>query len=55
VPPADSDALATAIKRLLDDAHLRRKMGEAGRKRIESNFTWEQAAKRTLEVYQEVL
>jgi len=55
VPPADSDALATAIRRLLDDEHLRRKMGEAGRKRIESNFTWEQAAKRTLEVYQEVL
>jgi glycosyltransferase involved in cell wall biosynthesis len=55
VPPADSDALATAIKHLLDDEHLRRRMGEAGRRRIERSFTWEQAAKKTLEVYQEVL
>jgi len=55
VPPADADALAAAIRRLLDDEPLRRRMGEAGRKRIERSFTWEQAAKRTLEVYQEVL
>jgi len=55
VPPADSDALAAAIKRLVSDELLRRKMGEAGRKRVESNFTWEKAAKRTLEVYQELL
>jgi glycosyltransferase involved in cell wall biosynthesis len=55
VPPADPDALAAAIKRLLGDEHLRRKIGEAGRKRIERNFTWEQAAKKILEVYEEVL
>ena len=55
VPPADPDALAVAIKHLLDDEHLRRKMGEAGRKRVERNFTWERAAKKTVEVYQEVL
>ena len=53
VPPADPDALAAAIKRLLCDKHLRRKLGEAGRKRVETNLTWEQAAKKTLEVYQE--
>ena len=55
VPPADPDALAMAVKRLLGDESLRRKMGEAGRKRVESNFTWEQAAKKTLEAYEEVL
>jgi len=55
VPPADPDALAAAVKRLLGDEPLRRKMGEAGRKRVERNFTWEQAAKKTLEAYQEVL
>ncbi len=55
VPPADPDALAVAVKRLLGDESLRRKMGEAGRKRVERNFSWEQAAKKTLEVYQEVL
>lgn len=53
VPTADPDALAAAIKRLLSDKHLQRKMGEAGRKRVERNLTWEQAAKKTLEVYQE--
>jgi glycosyltransferase involved in cell wall biosynthesis len=30
-------------------------MGEEGRKRVQTHFTWEQAAKKTLEVYQEVL
>jgi len=53
VPPADPDALAAAIKHLLRDKHLRRKLGEAGRKRVETHLTWEQAAKKTLEVYQE--
>ena len=55
VPPADPDALAVAIKRLLDDESLRRKMGEAGRKRVESKFTWEQAGRETLEAYEELL
>jgi glycosyltransferase involved in cell wall biosynthesis len=55
VPPADPDSLAAAIKRLLADELLRKKMGEAGRERVERNFTWEKAAKQTLEVYQELL
>ncbi len=55
VPPADANALAAAIKRLLSDELLRRKMGEAGRERMKRNFTWEQAAKKTLAVYEELL
>lgn len=55
VPPADPYALAAAIKRLLDDRHLRQKMGESGRKRMERHFTWEEAARKHLKVYQEVL
>ena len=55
VPPADPAALAAAIKRLFCDEHLRRRMGEAGRRRVERNFTWEQAAKRTVQVYEELL
>lgn len=55
VPPADSDTLAAAIKRLLDDEQLRKRMGEAGRKRVQENFNWERAAKKTVEVYEELL
>jgi len=39
----------------MKDDELRRAMGEEGRKRVERNFSWEQAARKTLEVYEEVL
>jgi glycosyltransferase involved in cell wall biosynthesis len=55
VPPADPPALAAAIKRLLDDKPLRQRMGESARERIEKSFSWEVAAKKTLEVYRELL
>lgn len=55
VPPAQPEALATAIRTLLDDSSLRRKLGEAGRKRVEREFTWRRAAEKTLEVYQEAV
>ena len=55
VPPADPEALATAIKRLLGDRQLRDRMGEAGRKRVQMNFNWEQAVRKTLQVYEELL
>ena len=55
VPPGDADALAAAISRLLADDLLRKKMGEAARKRVESHFTWEEAAKKTVAVYEELL
>jgi len=38
VSPLDSDALAVALLRLLDDRALRRKMGEAARARVEVDF-----------------
>jgi len=34
---------------------LRRRMGEAGRRRVEEQFTWRRAAQKTVEVYQEVM
>lgn len=55
VPPADPEALATAIKHLFANEHLRRKMGEAGRKRVETHFTWRQAAEKTVAVYEEIV
>jgi len=55
VPPADPPALAGAIARLVDQPTLREKFGFAGRERVERLFTWEQVAKKTVEVYKEVL
>jgi glycosyltransferase involved in cell wall biosynthesis len=55
VPPADAPALADAIARLMGDAALRRRMGEAGRTRIEEHFTWRQTALKTAALYEEVL
>jgi len=55
VPPGRADALAAAIRQLLNDKQAQQRMSEAGRKRVEETFNWEQAARKTLEVYQEVL
>jgi glycosyltransferase involved in cell wall biosynthesis len=54
VPPADPRALAEAIRRLLIDPDLCRRMGEAGRRRVEERFTWRETARRTVELYEEV-
>jgi glycosyltransferase involved in cell wall biosynthesis len=40
VPPGDVQALRAALERLLADPDLRRRMGEAGRARIEQHFGW---------------
>jgi glycosyltransferase involved in cell wall biosynthesis len=55
VPSGRADALAAAIKQLLNDEQAQQRMREAGRKRVEDKFNWEQAARKTLEVYQEVI
>ncbi len=55
VAPRDSRALAGAIKRLLKDDHLRKTMGEEGRRRVVRQFDWREAARKTIEVYREVL
>jgi glycosyltransferase involved in cell wall biosynthesis len=55
VPPGNPAALADAIKHLLADKTLCRQMGEAGRKRMESKFSWDQAARKTVAVYEELV
>jgi hypothetical protein len=52
VPPNDPGALAGAIGRLLDDPHLRARLGDAGRQRVLGRFTWEVTARGTVEQYQ---
>jgi glycosyltransferase involved in cell wall biosynthesis len=51
VPPRDHEAMARAIVRLLNDEPLRRRMGDAGRARVQSRFSAERMAQETLEVY----
>jgi glycosyltransferase involved in cell wall biosynthesis len=41
VPPNDPGGLAAAFARLLDDPALCRRMGEAGRRRVEANYSWD--------------
>jgi glycosyltransferase involved in cell wall biosynthesis len=38
VPPKEPDALANAIKQLVEDQDLRSRLGKAGRKRVEKNY-----------------
>jgi len=55
VPPNDAGALAAALKRLLGDEPLRRKLGQQARERVLREFTHDVCARRTLELYREVL
>jgi glycosyltransferase involved in cell wall biosynthesis len=55
VPPRSADSLAAAIRQLINDKQAQRRMSEAGKKRVREQFNWEQAARRTLEVYREVM
>jgi glycosyltransferase involved in cell wall biosynthesis len=53
VPPDDVAGLAAAIGRVLTDPALRAELSARGRERA-ARFTWEEAARRTLEVYRRI-
>jgi rhamnosyl/mannosyltransferase len=54
VPPSDPQALAGAINRLLDDAGLRKSLGQAGVRRARQEFSLDTMLRRTLQLYQTV-
>ena len=53
VPPGDVGALRSALQRLLDDPHLRRRMGEAGRERVREQFSWDAVTDATIAAYRD--
>ncbi len=53
VPPADVDGVVAAMARILDDETFARTLGERGRERAKL-FSWEAAARQTLEIYRQV-
>jgi glycosyltransferase involved in cell wall biosynthesis len=54
VPPKDPMAFADAIERLARDEKLRRKLGRAGRQRIENNFSIQKTIEPLLHRFEEV-
>jgi MMP alpha-(1->4)-mannosyltransferase len=54
-PAGDVEALATTIRRGLDDGALRARIGAAGRQRVVERWSWRHCAALTVEQYREVL
>jgi glycosyltransferase involved in cell wall biosynthesis len=55
VPPRDPAALRSALERLLADPELRRRLGEAGRDRARTHFSWQKVTDATLAAYAEAV
>lgn len=55
VPAKDPEALAQAIVRLLGDRELGRRLAEAGRRRVQTQFSADRMVEGTLGVYDEVM
>jgi len=51
----DVEALVTALRRGLDDAELRERIGAAGRQRVVERWSWKHCAQLTVDQYREVL
>ena len=54
-PATFSKDLATAINRLLNSPLEREEMGKRARKRVETDFSWESVAKKTVGFYRKIL
>ncbi len=55
VAPEDTDALADAIGRIIDDPDLGRRFGEAGRLRMQNEFSIDTMADKHVSMYESVL
>ncbi len=55
VPRRDPNALASALLRLLKDEALRRQLGEQGRAKVQTNYTWDVVVARFRQVYEQTV
>ncbi len=55
VPPRDPQALADRLALLITHPHLRKKLGESGRKRVQRLFTWDRVGAAIEHLYHEVI
>lgn len=55
VDPDDPDAIAAAIRYLLDNPEEAKQMGENGRRAVQEEFNWGMEAKKLLALYEEIL
>ena len=54
VPPQDVAAFAAAIDRVLLNPQWGEKLGQAGKKHVESKFSWDGVATRLSELYGQI-
>jgi len=52
--PRDVEGLAQALLELAEDEHLRRRLGEAGRRHVKKHFAWESLARKAANLYASV-
>ena len=52
VPPGDVDSFAEAVTRLLEDAQLRERLGQAAARDVRERFAWERLAETIERVYE---
>ena len=55
VPPDDPDALAAALAALMVDRAARQRLADAARGAARRSYSWQEAAMRTLRVYDDVI
>jgi glycosyltransferase involved in cell wall biosynthesis len=55
VPAGDSGALRSAMGRLLDDPELRHKFGQAGRRRLDAEFSQQRHIRRMVNLYESLM
>jgi glycosyltransferase involved in cell wall biosynthesis len=55
VEPGDAEALAAAIRRLMDDPDQRARLGAAGRRRALERYSWTAVAEATVAAYAEAI